>query len=401
MPTTEIDDQVVTFTCHECGEEWGDEFDAAECCTIFDCENCGREWSSEGEADDCCQHECARCGCLYHYEDDAADCCRGATLESYSYKPAPVFHAIVDGLTLANTTRPTDEPYMGFELEMEGGNSDWSEAEAVARIHAALGELVYCKEDGSLSYGLEMVSHPGTIEFWRQVNWSILERLAKSGHRAWDTNTAGLHVHLGIDAFKSRAHFARFYMLFQRNSDWWIKFAGRHSDYALYDVDERIYGRAVSRAVKYFPFKSTVLDSVPTVDYTTKTTWKQRARQEDARYQVLEQLEKTHATVIKDPDSGIRGAVNCLNQRTVEVRLFRPSLKYTTLLACLEAVHAAWAYTKGLAIKDKAEAYSKGDLLSGGAFARWVQANKVAYPYLDARITTRLSGLVNEEDRRY
>lgn len=323
---------------------------------------------------------------------------RREAIRNYSYKPEPVFRFTdAQADTIVRTA-----PFMGFELEMECVDANIGRAATARQLTDHFNGLVYCKEDGSLNYGLEMVTHPGTIEFWREdVDWSVLANIAQQGVRAWDTTTAGLHIHLNVRSFQSRSHFARFYMLFQRNRDWWVAFAGRRSHYAMYDVDcDYVDGNAISRAIKYRPYLEVARriqqTAPPEPDYYG-TSYNEYERGRVKRLEWFEQKRRTQLVPMKEGSSGIRGAVNCINNHTVEIRLFRPSLRWTTVVACLESVHAAWEYTRDLSlIKDKGSMSSKVELLLAPAWGAWIKSNAGRFPFLAERVAQRIDD--GEED---
>src|SRR6188768_1102070 len=129
-------------TCDQCGTPEGA---YGPNCNCYDyCDTCDqREYRCR-----CCGY-CERypCRCNVCEDCDCDPCeCRDEGLESYGFKPTPLFHG--------------DGPlFMGLELEVEmGGRS--SRGDAVTAVHDALGDLVYCKEDSSLNTGFEIVTHP-------------------------------------------------------------------------------------------------------------------------------------------------------------------------------------------------------------------------------------------------
>jgi len=115
-------------------------------------------------------------------------------INSYSYKPSPVFGTRGHQDLSRNLT-------FGVELECD------SVSDVPLRVSAGrcsdmvddATDRVYCKHDGSLSRGFEIVSHPGTLEHHTyELRWKQICRiLQKSGFRSHDTSTAGLHIHVG------------------------------------------------------------------------------------------------------------------------------------------------------------------------------------------------------------
>ncbi len=62
-------------------------------------------------------------------------------------------------------------------------------------------EHIYIKSDGSLDDGMEIVSHPMTLDFHKQFCWKEIMRKAISlGYRSHQTGTCGLHIHVNRDS---------------------------------------------------------------------------------------------------------------------------------------------------------------------------------------------------------
>lgn len=89
--------------------------------------------------------------------------------------------------------------YFGVELEVEcpSGEDKYEYADVIA---SAIGTRAYLKRDGSLENGFEIVTHPMDLpthrEFWRTLFTSGASR----GLRSHDTSTCGLHVHVNRDS---------------------------------------------------------------------------------------------------------------------------------------------------------------------------------------------------------
>lgn len=251
----------------------------------------------------------------HHCEEDGSH-----LINSYSYKPRPYFFG-------------TATYHMGFELEVESdGNSIKDGAEVVSN---ALGERIYLKEDGSLNQGFEIVTHPHSLnEYQDNFDWSALSQLRRLGFRSWDTSTCGLHVHVSRTAFgipnsrrhitKTQAHELRFMKLIYDNDRQISRLAGRTSNYATFEDK----GRLVSK-IKY-------------------------GAQHNGRY----------------------SAINSENSETLEVRVFRGSLKPERVLMALELVQCAVEYTRDLHVSASNKA------LSWMMFTRYVVDNATTYPHL-------------------
>lgn len=273
--------------------------------------------------DDYC-NECDECSVEYFgdtydhtcWEDDDSP-----FIHNYSYKPRPFFFG-------------EGKYHLGFELEVEARrNYPSTGAEMVCR---SLGERVYCKEDGSLSHGFEIVTHPHTLfEYQKEFDWSSLDKLREEGFRSWDTETCGLHVHVSRTAFgnpnsredvlKVQAHELRFMKLIYDNSRQVQRLAGRsESSYATF-ADR---GKLISK-VKF-------------------------GNQSNGRY----------------------SAINTENDATLEVRIFRGSLKKERVLSALELVTASVEYTRDLKVAGSNKA------LSWLQFVSYVAQNSEQYPNL-------------------
>jgi len=84
-------------------------------------------------------------------------------------------------------------------------------------------------------------------------------------------------------------------------------------------------------------------------------------------------------------------AVNVQNSGTIEVRIFKGTLKKERILANLEMVHACVEYTRNLG--SVAKAFGKhADLLTPHAyewsrFRSWLVANERVYPHVNHLLT--------------
>ena len=210
-----------TFICDRCGElqPEGER-------TVFDgqalCMNClsehtttctrcgGRIWTRNNagtEDTPLCQHcydnhytSCTQCGALLHlddacYEDDDEDepLCRHCyasqkSIQNYYYKPAPVFYG-------------EGRRFFGVELEIDGGGERDGAADRLMDLAGP--EHLYCKHDGSLEDGFELVTHPMTLQYHMdEMPWaSVLSEAVRMGYTSHSACTCGLHVHVNRSAF--------------------------------------------------------------------------------------------------------------------------------------------------------------------------------------------------------
>lgn len=312
-----------TETCDSCGKtcsaEQLIEFDGQLLCpaclesaTIL-CVRCGtRIWKDENAGDQrtpLCQHcydahylTCSRCGRIIHqddayYEDDDGDeplCYACYTrhhsergINDYYYKPTPVFHG-------------SGPRFFGVELEIDGAGEDSSSAEKLLNIANARGDLLYCKHDGSLDDGFELVTHPMSPEFhMRNMPWAeILRKAIEMGYTSHQAGTCGLHVHVNRNAFGPVEPYqdvviARILYFFEKHWEELLKFSRR-----------------------------------------TQRQLDQWA----ARYGYKEQPREILEHAKKGRHGGRYTCVNLTNADTIEFRMFRGTLKLNTLLATLQLV---------------------------------------------------------------
>lgn len=163
--------------------------------------------------DDCSDYYyiCADCGAIIHadytywHEDDedtprCEDCYstygerhRSRAIHDYGYKPYPIFGTTDswDG----SDSYDGDELTFGVELECDKGYNPREAAEAVCNLT----DRLYCKHDGSLSDGYEIVTHPATLAYHMQVfPWAdICKTSIDHDFKSHDAQTCGLHIHIG------------------------------------------------------------------------------------------------------------------------------------------------------------------------------------------------------------
>ena len=215
-----------TFVCSHCGQilpiSARAEFDGRVLCeSCLDmltvaCDHCGTQiWCD----DDCgdsritlcerCRNnhysECRECGHLVHTDDlhylnddDDEGYCDNCyhshgpnrAVQSYYYKPEPIFYG-------------EGNRYFGVELEIdEGGERDDRACQLMGIANGNGLEHLYIKHDGSLDNGMELVSHPMTLDYHRdEMPWaSILTEAVRMGYTSHQAQTCGLHVHINRNA---------------------------------------------------------------------------------------------------------------------------------------------------------------------------------------------------------
>ncbi|WP_409967190.1 amidoligase family protein [Bengtsoniella intestinalis] len=311
-----------TFICAHCGGtrpqsalEIFDETAICHDCFMSEttiCAHCGeRIWNRDNAATEytpicqtCCESHysvCEDCGALVHNdsccyvsdEDDNPYCHRcienhrtDCGIQSYYYRPEPIFHG--DG-----------NRYFGVELEIDNGGESDSVADLLLGIGNREDDYIYIKHDGSLDDGMEIVTHPMTLEFHRDIMpWEELTHTAlRQGYYSHRAQTCGLHVHVNRNSLGDTCA-----------------------------IQEDVIAR-----ILYFVeahWNELLCFSRRTQRQLNK--WAARYGRKDSPKEVLD--------IAKHSGGSRYTCVNLTNADTIEFRIFRGTLKPNTILATLELV---------------------------------------------------------------
>lgn len=274
------------------------------------CECCGvRVWDSDCYGDEyttlcssCYQNHytrCIECNTLLRSDDayhvDGDDYCsecyrdiidRSRIIHEYSYKPEPKF-------------RGESKRFFGVELEIDGAGCCSENADDLLTIANSDEENLYCKSDGSLDDGFELVTFPMALNYHKEFCWEqLMKKAIDMGYRSHQTKTCGLHVHVNRDSLgdtQDEQEVVISHILFFVECHWaeLLKFS-RRSEYSI-------------------------------------NRWAARYGYEKNGRDILEKAKKGNL--------GRYAAVNLQNYSTIEFRIFRGTLKRNTLIAALELVN--------------------------------------------------------------
>lgn len=206
----DIEDSLTTYDdnyiCNDC---YGDDYGTCEDCDQIH-PNSEMNYLSGRNVCDTCKDEnyamCPHCGEWFrtdngYWDNDISDdtycsedCFSEATggryFHDYSYKPYPDFHKCAGETVVSG--------YYGVELELELDGAD--RADTAKDITVTGKEFVYCKRDGSLDDGIEIVSHPATYKYHMTDIWrKIIDTAVEDGMRS--ETSCGLHVHASRTLF--------------------------------------------------------------------------------------------------------------------------------------------------------------------------------------------------------
>lgn len=203
---------------------------------------------------------------------------------------------------------------LGLELEVEVPND--SRYDVADRLLDGIGKFrgfpyALCEEDGSLDDGFEMVTAYTGLDVHREQLLFFRDKGLK-GARSHETSTCGLHVHI-CKADMSTLHGAKM-ILFIND-----------------EANQKLIRSIARRDSTYGAVKNKKDDK----------DWIAHALEADTKKYQLMHL-----------NSDRYEALNFKNEKTVEFRLFKGTLKYETIMACLEFTYATWFFCRESSTKN-------------------------------------------------
>jgi len=324
------------FKCADCGEYYANSRELDTYVNTSDdriCERCSDSYlicdscscRMESGADSYYSIDGDGCYCQACYEqhesdnelevdgyDEVRPGLRPQWLHSYSHKPYPLFK-------FAPGQLGNESLFFGIELEVDRRRESFTgPAEDIES--AEIPDAFYCKEDGSLDYGFEVVSHPGTYEYFAKADWTFADRLREMNYRSYDTRTCGMHIHVSRAALSS-LDILKLLEFFNRNPNF-VEYISRRNG-------------AQSGKMKEWAAVST-----------------------GKRQHFISKVQRV--------TSGIRyEAINLLPRNTIEFRIFRGTLAVNSILRNLGFVRTLIAYVKQSALEE----------MSLTGYRRWLDDN--------------------------
>ena len=206
----------------------------------------------------------------------------------------------------------------GFELEVESGNYT-SCGEMSNILYESMDNFTVYESDGSLSEGFEIISNPYDIEYFesegKELIINMLNLLIENKFKSHDTSTCGLHVHIG-----------------------------RHGLGNSYGERDNTIMQ-IGFIVEYFKEELTTLSrrKPEKLNHWAKFTTRDY-KKEELTLDIINTLNRENRSRYS--------ALNLQNEATIELRLFRGTLKKETFLATLELVNNICKYAKENTIND-------------------------------------------------
>ena len=277
-----------TVTCDHCGAIIWDTDSISDESTVLCSECYDTHYTRCNECNDIIHYDNSYEYCGEYYCHECYDEVRSSdSINDYSYKPTPIFYG-------------SDSRYFGVELEIDLGGKESNNADEILEIGNYSAEHVYIKSDGSLEDGMEIVTHPMTLEYHlNEFCWEdVMHECVRLGYRSHQTSTCGLHIHVNRDSLgkcfeEQEEVISRILYFVEHHWNEMLKFS-RRSEYAM-------------------------------------NRWAARYGYENNPKAILDKAKKGN--------KGRYAAVNLCNYHTVEFRMFRGTLKYNTLIAALQMVN--------------------------------------------------------------
>lgn len=268
---------------------------------------------------DTARRVCDDCGGEYFLNWTSCTC---ATILAHGGKPAMRYY----DKRLTPHSKPKDRTlYLGVELEVECARTFdvYDPDKEVHKMVKASKLPLFCKYDGSLSNGVEIVSMPLTFDAWLGF-WDRMTKLyadlQQFGCRAYATNTCGLHIHASKAGFHSLGHLYRVARFMYSNKSKLIALSQRGPN-------------AIRR---WASFEDVPTSSIVSVD---------NLKPLKAEYFL--------ARKVKHPETSSRyTALNLQPRDTAEFRLFKGTLYPAAIKRALETVQSLRDYTLGTSMID-------------------------------------------------
>ena len=309
----------------QCRNGWADFMDEHFSGNYFHCHDCENIFNQDEEnnayddysiCESCCNHS-------YHYSDRHAYYVRDDDENYNENEHIGEYHSSVDSLGHIPSKYDSRKPrvLLGLELEMEI-KDNYSKDDRAGELLSNIGmckdvegyrhTYALCEEDGSLDNGFEMVTgYTGLDIHAEQLKYF---ETGLKGAISHDSDNCGLHVHI-CKSDMSTLHGAKM-----------ILFINDQANHKLIKAIARRDSSEYAKIKNKVESKSWIKDAVHSSD---RKSVQLRSLNAD-RYEAL----------------------NFKNSNTIEFRLFKGSLVYSTIMSCLEFTYATWFFTKDSSTKN-------------------------------------------------
>jgi hypothetical protein len=238
---------------------------------------------------------CDDCETGHHCESTCPQ--ENSVIKQYDWDPTFVIHT---------RQKRGAEPTYGFELEIDNGSEHQDLAEELDFKYEG---FLYYKYDGSLRNGFEIVSHPFTYSYYKDkiIGNNYLDTMFSKckcyGFTSYNAGTCGIHVHIGIKYF----------------------------------TDTQLY-----KFQKFY--------------YTNPSLMRYMSRREDEAMDQWCNLSGTSSEALvrrtKEKRSRKYLGIHLTWKGTVEVRIFRGTLKRESFLRNIEFTMASYDFSREVSMRD-------------------------------------------------
>lgn len=288
------------------------------------------------------------------------NCRANYQVRNYSYKPEPNFKPEAKPKTL----------FMGIELEtcFSRGTNAFTWVERYGGDYFA-SDLFYIKSDGSLTNGVEIVTHPFTPEWGLEhFPFETFDSLVDAGIFLKNHSSSGQHIHISKDAFTA-AHLWKFCMM--------------HWNYK--PLIEKIGGRT-------YNFSPEIAIPPRTQRTVTRNGW---IILDDISEPVTdkERLTKSATAATKGAANRLREvALNLQNPQTIELRYPAGTAVGKEIKKNIQWIAAAFEFSKALRVEDIKEHV----LADTGYLHGFIYDNNDKWPELASWIKTKAPVLAKQ-----
>lgn len=227
-------------------------------------------------------------------------------IKPYSYKP--------EEFIFSKTDEDVNDSllYIGTEIEVDcAGEID----DNAKYVNENLKEC-YTVHDGSLNNGFEIVTHPSTLNYHKQMNYKeVFQWLIDKGYRSHDTRTCGLHVHVNRDYLSNNK-----------------------------TIQDLCITKILFLLEKYWT-EITNIARRSECRYSVKI---KRDSEDDSLLDLLYKAKGSNGCF----SSAKYNCLNLLHKNTIEFRIFKGTLKYETYIATLEFVRNLVDVSKKVSLED-------------------------------------------------
>jgi hypothetical protein len=343
------------FHCYSCNEETHlDHSFYSNSTELTYCEYCYSEHFTN-----CCHCNAAIPNSDVYYDEEDEPFCRtcyreNCSIHNYSYRPEIRYYTSKAERTIGLGHRIRD--YYGIETEVENKKEKMRNDEMAKSIENLGKGNLYCKEDGSLDYGFEVISQPFSWQYYKESQKNLFENvlqvLRQNGFSSFNARTCGIHIHISKRAFDT-CHLYKFLKMF---------------------CEPEHYGfiRIVSQRTKSSSSGS--------------CQWGKGKENECIPSQGIK------SKAFSKDNNGVTGrytAVNLENRSTVEIRIFRGTLNAKSFHKNVEFCKAMFEFTKNNSIKK----------MNVPSFLRYVQKYRKTYSNLYEFLKINQLKLDNESEK--